>query len=270
MIGSGKTIRINRLFNNLSGNSIIVPIDHGVTLGPIDGVINIRETVYKLSNSGVNAIIIHGGLFSILNFPANNNVGYICHLSASTIYSRNPNYKVLVNTVENAVAIGADAISIQVNIGDESETEMLKDLGRIAADCNRWGMPLLAMMYVKLKNIEAKKKHRMIKHAVRIGAELGANIIKTVYTGDTESFSEIVHSCPVPVLIAGGEKLMDREIFKMISEAMSVGAKGVCIGRNIFQHETPGKFIQAASEIINHNLTAEKAFEMIAKDAINN
>ncbi len=117
--------------------------------------------------------------------------------------------------------MGADAVSMHVNIGAESEAKMLQDLGMVAVECMEWGMPLLAMMYPRGKNIATSNDLEQVKLAARVAAELGADIVKTVYTGDPESFREVTRGCPVPVVVAGGSKTDDRTTLELIEGAMA-------------------------------------------------
>ncbi|GAF75206.1 unnamed protein product, partial [marine sediment metagenome] len=103
-----------------------------------------------------------------------------------------------------------------------------------------------------------------VKHAARAGAELGADIVKVVYTGSIDSFAEVVRGCPVPVIIAGGEKMgSDKEIFEMVSDALKAGAAGVSIGRNAFQHKNPDKMVRALSRMVHENVDIEEALSVL-------
>ena len=115
---------------------------------------------------------------------------------------------------------------------------MIADFGRVARDCRRLGMPLLAMCYPRGKNVKSQYDIEVVRHCARLAAELGADVVKTNYTGTVESFKEVVKGTPIPVVIAGGPKMdNDNALVTMIHEAMQAGAKGVSIGRNVFQHE---------------------------------
>jgi DhnA family fructose-bisphosphate aldolase class Ia len=166
-----------------------------------------------------------------------------------------------VTTVEEAVALGADAISIHLNIGADDTPKMLDDAGHISRECKRFGMPLLMMMYPRGKKVSDEKNVEVVKTAARIGAELGADIVKTNYTGDKESFRQVVEGCPAPVVIAGGSKGTDKEVLQMIQDAIEAGAAGVAMGRNSFQHENPAKFLKAVSLVIHENLSPEEAMK---------
>lgn len=263
MVTTGKAIRIERITNRTTGKTVIVPMDHGVTVGPIDGLIDMGKAVNMVAEGGANAVIGHIGLPKFGHRHSGKDIGLILHLSASTALSPTPNKKVLVNTVENAIRMGADGISIHINIGDEYESDMLRDFGKVALDCAYWGLPLIAMMYPRGPKITNEKDLEAVKLAARVGAELGADYIKTNYTGDPESFSKVVEGCPAPVLIAGGSKLNDEELFTMIEGAMQAGAMGLSIGRNAFQHENPALFVKAASSIVHENKSAKEALEML-------
>jgi fructose-bisphosphate aldolase, class I len=266
MLNIGKAIRLERISDRKTGKTVIVPMDHGVTVGPIDGLIDMSKTVNQAAEGGANAVIGHIGLPRYGHRHSGKDIGLILHLSASTSLSPKPNKKVLINTVENALRMGADGVSIHINIGDENESEMLRDFGNIAVECSYWGMPLIAMMYPRGPKITDEKDLEAVKLSARVGAELGADYVKTNYTGDPDSFYKVVEGCPAPVLIAGGSKMTDEELFIMIEGAMQAGAKGLSIGRNAFQHKDPAMFITAACKMVHENITAKEALEMI-KDA---
>ncbi len=248
----GKKIRLERIINRNTGRTIIVPMDHGVTVGPIDGIENISETVDCVSNSGANAILLHKGLVESGHRNSGKDIGLIVHLSASTSLAVDCNAKTLVCSVEEAVRLGADAVSIHINIGANTESDMLSSMGLVSRACRDWGMPLLAMMYTRGPKIENQYDVSVVKHAARVGAELGADIVKVNYTGTPESFAEVVRGCPVPVVIAGGEKMeTDEEILEMVKGAVQAGGAGVSIGRNIFQHRCPTEIMESISAIVH-------------------
>lgn len=255
----GKEIRMQRIMNRNTGKTVIIPMDHGVTVGPIKGLEDMRDTINKVADGGANAILLHKGIVSTGHRSGGKDVGLIIHLSASTSVAPDPNHKVIVCSVEEAVKLGADAVSIHVNIGADDEAEMLKDMGRIARDCNEWGMPLLAMMYPRGKKIKNEKDVEVVKLAARVGAELGADIVKTNYTGSVKSFKEVVDGCPVPVIIAGGSKGNEEDCLKMIEDALKAGAAGVAMGRNSFQHKNPTKFVKAVCAVVHNRKSSKEA-----------
>ena len=259
----GKDIRLERIMNRNTKKTIIVPMDHGVSNGPIAGLIDMAQAVNLVAEGGANAVIGHVGLALYGHRQGGKDVGLILHLSASTSIGPDPNNKVLVNSVTNALKMGADAVSIHVNIGADSEARMLQDLGNVAVECMEWGMPLLAMMYPRGKKITHENDVDQVKLAARVAAELGADIVKTVYTGDPESFREVTRGCPVPVVVAGGSKTDDRTTLELIEGAMAGGAAGISIGRNAFQHRTPARFVRAAACIVHADKSVEKALKIL-------
>jgi len=149
------------------------------------------------------------------------------------------------------VRIGADAVSVHVNLGGQYENEMMEQMGAISSQCMEFGMPLLAMMYPRGENIKDQFDIDAIKKCARVGAELGADIVKTNYTGDIESFSEVVKGCGVPVVIAGGAKMdSEQALLDVVRDAMKAGAAGVSIGRNVFQHEDIAGITKKIADIV--------------------
>ena len=255
----GKSVRMERIFNRNTGNAIIIPMDHGVGAGPISGLTNLQDAVNKVAEGGANAVLGHMGLAKHGHRGYGHDVGLIIHLSASTSLALDPNHKVLVTTVEEAIKVGADAVSVHVNIGAEDEFEMLQGLGYVAGKCDEWGIPLLAMMYPRGKKVSSEYDVDVVKHAARIGAELGADIVKTNYTGSPETFKEVIEGCPVPVIIAGGPKMgSEKELLEMIEGSLKSGGRGVAIGRNVFQAEDPTGLVQRIAKIVHEGMTAEE------------
>ncbi len=260
----GKMIRLERILNRETNRTVIVPMDHGVTVGPIDGLIDMKTAVNNVAMGGANAIVIHKGLVTTGHRRRGRDVGLIVHLSASTSLSPFPNAKTLVCTVEEAIKLGADAVSIHINIGDGTEREMLMDFGLVAREARDWGMPLLAMIYPRGEKIKDEYEPKVLKHAARLGAEIGADIVKVSYTGAVETFREVVEGCPVPVVIAGGPKMSsDREILEMVRGAIEAGGAGVSIGRNVFQHRNPTRMVGAISMLVHENSTVDEALAFL-------
>ena len=259
----GTSIRMERIVNRNTGNAVIIPMDHGVTVGPIKGIRSVRDIADAVASGGADAAVVHKGAAIFGHRGYGRDLGLIIHLSASTNLGPDPNNKVLVATVEEALKIGADAVSIQVNVGAEDEGHMLHTLGEISRSCQEWGMPLLAMMYPRGKKIKNEYAPEVVAHAARVGAELGADIVKTSYTGDPDSFGRVVESCPVPVVIAGGPKVeTELDLLKMIYNAMGAGARGVAIGRNVFQAEDPKLMTRRICSVVHDGYKAEEAAQI--------
>ncbi len=260
----GKQIRLERIMNRDTGRGVIVPMDHGISAGPIPGIIDMKTTIGKIAAGGADSIVIHKGIVKDGHRGQGSDIGMIMHLSASTDLSPDPNSKVLVCTVEEAIQLGADAISIHVNLGAEDEKEMLKDFGNISRQCVHWGMPLLAMVYTRGKKIKSESDVVVVKHAARLASELGADLVKVKYTGSKETFAQVVEGCSIPVFIAGGEKAKnDTDVLTNIKDSIDAGGAGVSIGRNVFQHENPTNMVKAIASIIHGNKTVDEAVKIL-------
>ncbi|TFF93250.1 MAG: fructose-bisphosphate aldolase, partial [Promethearchaeota archaeon] len=258
----GKKIRIERIMNRETGRTIIIPMDHGLTAGPIKGIEdNLGEMVNKIALGGANAVLGHIGIPLYAHRGYGPDIGLILHLSGSTSLSPESNYKVLVNTVLEAVKLGADGVSLHINIGTKSDPEMLEALGSVSRECRDLGVPLLAMMYPRGENIEDEHDVEAVKIAARVAAELGADIVKTNWTGDPDSFKEVVRGCMAPVIIAGGEKAGIRGILETTKESIEVGGSGVAFGRNVFQAEDPTKVVKALYLIVHNNYDVNEAMQ---------
>lgn len=260
----GKKIRLERIIDRNSRRTVIIPMDHGVTVGPIAGLEDMRTTIGKVVAGGANAILMHKGIVRAGHRGAGKDVGLIIHLSGGTSLSPDPNAKELVCTVQEAIKLGADAVSVHINLGAETDKEMLHQLGYVSSECLQWQIPLVAMMYTRGPKIKDEFDVKNVKHAARVGAELGADIVKVPYTGTVKSFTEVVRGCPVPVVIAGGPKMdSDEDIFKMVEGALEAGAAGLSIGRNAFQHKTPDKIVKALSKMVHEGASVEQAVETL-------
>jgi fructose-bisphosphate aldolase/2-amino-3,7-dideoxy-D-threo-hept-6-ulosonate synthase len=260
----GKKIRLERIINRHTGRTVIAPMDHGVSNGPMKGIIDIDKTVESISQGGADTILMHKGIVEQGHRGYGKDIGLIVHLSASTSLAPNPNNKVIVTSVEKAIQLGADAVSVHVNLGSETESEMLQELGEISETCSYWGIPLLAMMYPRGQKVENEHDVELVKHAARVGSELGVDIVKTNYTGDPDSFKEVVEGALVPVVIAGGPKVdTDEELLQMVKDSIEVGGAGVAFGRNLFQAENPGKITKAISEVVHNDLEVNEALKFL-------
>ena len=248
----GKAIRLERIIDRKSKRTVIVPMDHGVTVGPIPGLGDMRHTINEVVEGGANAIIVHKGIVGAGHRGSGMDVGLIIHLSGSTALGPDPNAKMPVCVVEEAIRLGCDAVSVHVNVGAATEAAMLGHLADVARSCADWAIPLVAMMYARGQKVDDEYGVQYVKHAARVGAELGADVVKCNYTGDPDSFREVVAGCPVPVVIAGGPKAdTDEEVLRMVHGALEAGAAGVSIGRNAFQHDSPRHIVRAIGMMVH-------------------
>lgn len=261
-MNQGKTRRLKRIFR-LDNRTVVVPMDHGVSIGPVKGIENMKETVNRLLKGGADAFVLHKGIAKHVDVG---NAGLIVHLSAVSNLTPNCLNKIQVCTVQEAVRLGADAVSVHINVGAPDECAMLTTLGRVADECDIYGVPLLAMVYPRGPKISNEHDAVAVAHAARLGAELGADIIKTNYTGNIDTFKQVIESCPVPVIIAGGPKIeTTQQILQMVSDSMKAGAAGISIGRNVFQHDDQTLIVRSLIALVHEGATVEKAVKFLGE-----
>ncbi|SCL17987.1 fructose-bisphosphate aldolase, class I [Micromonospora inyonensis] len=240
MVVNGRERRLQRLLPTRSGRTVLLPIDQPVTLGPIRGLTDIDQALPVLLEGAPTAVIAHRGVIRRVPVELSERIGLVMHLSVGTSLSGRGHVKVPSSTVVEAVRLGADAVSVQVTFGAPEELTMLTELARVVDACAEWGMPVLAMTYVH--GVDPTAEPAKVAHAARVAAELGSDIVKVPWTGTPDSFEEVVTGCFAPVVVAGGEQADQWEaVPSMVKDAMSVGAAGTCVGRNIFQHHDPGQ-----------------------------
>jgi len=245
----GKEIRLRRLFPDPKRRLFSVPLDHPVSMGPIDGLEALAPLATELQEAGADLLIVTKGAVRELLPVLSPRTLVGVHVSASTSLGTTSNLKVLVGTAEEAVSLGADLLSIQVNFGVPEEPDMLRDLGVAADQCRQLGLPLLCMAYVKKANGGTPDE---LRHAARAAADTGADIVKTSYPGSRGEFAALCRTTPVPVLIGGGLRLDDEEQFlQIVRESLAAGGAGICIGRNLFQRRPVAPLARRIADLLH-------------------
>jgi len=245
----GRTIRLKRLFPTPGRKLFSVPLDHPVSMGPIDGLEEIAPLAEELQAAGADLLIVTKGAVRAIAPVLAPTTQLGIHVSASTSLGTTSNRKVLVGTAEEAVGLGADLLSVQVNFGVPEEPDMLRDLGIAVDQCRRLGLPLLCMAYVKKPGSVSPDE---LRHAARAAADTGADIVKTSYPGSAEEFAKLCRTTPVPVLIGGGVRMDDPDAFlAIVRESVRVGGAGICIGRNLFQRPPVGPIARRVASLLH-------------------
>jgi predicted phospho-2-dehydro-3-deoxyheptonate aldolase len=260
----GKKVRMERVMDRNTRKTVMVPLIHGVGMGPIEGIKDIMNTVDTVALGGANAVILHKGIVAAGHRQSGKDIGLILHLTATT----EKREQTLVTDVEEALKMGADAVSVRIDVGGSNESAMLTLLGEVSRDASRWGVPLYALMDPgSVKDKEKQTKNLM--RAARIGAEMGADLVRVPYSGSSETFKEVVAVCPVPLVAIGGEKkAREKDFLQMVHEVMGAGALGVSAGRNIFQYKKPGNMIKAISQIVQRGYSVSSAMEALKEEPI--
>ena len=246
------------------GRGVWIPIDHGVSDYPVQGLEDTESTIKSLISAGVDAIIAHKGVVGHYHkLCENTKTSMIVHLSASTRHggSESSN-KVLVGSVDEVRKRGGSGVSCQVNMGSEKEPEMMERMGEISRQAVLEGLPMFGMVYARGPNLNIMEGDltKGNAHAVRLAFELGCDAAKTVWTGDKESFTEIANAVPIPILVAGGPSTGDsRAILTMIRDALDSGASGVCMGRQIFGHPQIESIAKAIVMLVHQDASVDEA-----------
>ncbi len=235
-------------------------MDHGITLGPVTGLVDIESTIDGITRGGADAVLTHKGPRRAVH-PNKNGTGYIVHVNGSTDIGPDENDKRLTGTVEDALRAGADAVSFHINVGSQYEPEQIEALSELTTEASQYGLPVLAMAYARGPDIDSENEdyYEFRGHAVRLAEELGADIVNTGYTGSAETFQHVVESTSLPVVIAGGSTGTDEDTVRMVRGTMDAGASGVSMGRSIFQHDEPEKIARAVSAVVHDDATTEEA-----------
>jgi predicted phospho-2-dehydro-3-deoxyheptonate aldolase len=251
---------MRRIFRD-DGRTVIVPMDHAVAVGPIEGLMDVASTMAELARAQADSVLVHVGVARAVD---THGMGLIIHLTGSTRLNEEPNWKAQVSSVKDAIRVGADAVSVQINVGSLHEQKMLEAFSGIADDCNEYGVPLLAMVYPRGPAIKNEHGDDVVSHAVRLGYEIGADFIQTNYTGSQEGFKRALQGVRVPVVVVGGPKTESiPDLLEMVFAAMGAGASGVSIGRNVFQHQRPYAMVKALGAIVHEAVDGRKAMQIL-------
>jgi DhnA family fructose-bisphosphate aldolase class Ia len=254
---TGTRIRLSRIFDADSNRALVVPMDHSVTIGPLGGADHADRTAALLAAAGADAVVVHKGRARAINPIRFANMALIVHLSAGTDISIDRTSKVLVGSVEDCVRLGADAVSVHVNVGSPTEAKQLTDLGAVASECETLGVPLLAMMYARGPEVGSRTEIvDTLCHLGAIATDLGATIVKLDYAGSAAAMNHVVDSCPLPILVAGGPTIgSDDAAVAFAAEVSDTRVAGLSFGRLIFDADNPHR---VASEMA-HNLHRARA-----------
>jgi 2-amino-4,5-dihydroxy-6-oxo-7-(phosphooxy)heptanoate synthase len=263
----GGRIRLQHLYRHDPSSLFVVPLDHPVTSGPItrDGQLN--RLVGQLAGNGVDAVVLHKGALRHVDVRWFRSLSLIVHLSASTCRAPDPDAKYLVSSVAEALRLGAHAVSVHVNVGSETEGRQIGDLGAVAEACDRWGVPLLAMLYPRGPRVADGRLPHLVAHAAAIAADLGADLVKSALPKTASGIAEVTASCPVPVLAAGGSSAPGADAaLRHLADAMRAGAGGIAAGRLVFTATDPAAMARRVAALV-HDRTAASATNSVLEGA---
>ncbi|MBI5472631.1 MAG: fructose-bisphosphate aldolase [Ignavibacteriae bacterium] len=271
---SGKQIRLHRIWKH--ERAVIIPFDHAAYSGPSEGIEDLRRLTERIATTEADAILVNPGALELIA-PVLGGLGVILRLDGGfTKFAAAPTDYRTMCPVENALTLGADAGIVFTFVGTPHETESLERLGRTAADAGRLGLPLIAeILPPSLLNnhfgssmFPTPKADNVFEETLavaRIGAEAGADVIKTRYTGNVEQFREIVRQCGVRVLVAGGPNLngTDEQLLQLAFDCVQSGAAGIIFGRNVWQHPKMEQLIAAFCAIVHDEESVQNALKLL-------
>jgi len=251
----GMQNRLARIFRPESGRTVMLAVDHGYFQGPTSGLERVDVNIVPLAPYADALMLTRGILRTVV--PSAYGKGVVLRASGGPSVLKELSNEQLAMDIEDALRLNAAAMAVQVFIGGEFETQSIHNLTRLVDMGNRHGMPVLGVTAV---GKSMTRDARYFRLACRIAAELGAHFVKTYYV--EEDFETVTASCPVPIVMAGGKKLPELDALTMAYKAVSEGASGVDMGRNIFQSEAPFAMIQAVSKVVHELMKPEQAHEL--------
>lgn len=250
----GMKDRLSRIFNPKTGRAVMLAFDHGFIMGPTSGLERIDLNIVPLVQYA-DCIMCTRGILQT-SIPANINKPVCLRSDAGSTILTELNRNVLID-IEDAIRYNASAMAVMFSAGDgEQEAITAANLVEAVDMGNRYGIPVMGVTAV---GKQMARDSRYFALASRVCAENGASIVKTYYC---DGFKKVAAACPVPVVIAGGKKLPEKEALELCYNAVNDGAAGVDMGRNVFQSENPAAMIQAVHAVVHEGLTPEQGFEM--------
>lgn len=250
----GMQNRLSRIFRKESGRTVMLAIDHGYFQGPTTGLERVDVNIVPLLPFTDALMLTRGVLRTTI--PASYPRGIVLRASGGPSILKELSNEQLAVDIEDAIRLGVSALAVQVYIGGEFETQSVHNMTRLVDLGNRYGIPVLGVTAVG-KNLV--RDARYLGLACRICAELGAHVVKTYFC--PEGFETVTASCPVPIIMAGGKKLPELDALTMAHRAISQGAAGVDMGRNIFQSDHPIAMLKAVGRVVHEQLSPADAYE---------
>jgi len=264
MITLGKVVHAKRLQNPVSGRIFTVAIDHAPSYGVLGGLENIRLVIDRVASGTPDAMVMMKGIAERCFSPYAGRIALI--LKCSTLSPFHPEHDVWVSRVEEALRLGADAVAMALTVGSPQQPYLLSNLAALVREAEMVGLPVIVHSYPNGELVPPSKRYSVaqVGYATRLAVELGVDIVKTFYTGSTESFAQVVEmAAPTQVVAAGGPRLeTEVDVFQMAYDVIQAGAAGITFGRNIWQSNNPQRMVEILGQIVHHGITPEAALNM--------
>ncbi len=245
--------RLSKIFSPKTGRTVMLAVDHGYFQGPTTGLRDMKNIIPLVPQA--DCLFVTRGILRTSIDPATKTSICLRVSGGPSILGELSNEDI-TTSMEEALRLNASGVGMSIFVGAKNEDRTISNLGRLINEAQRYGMPVLAITAV---GKEMARDARYLGLACRMAAEIGANIVKTYYC---EDFHKVAEGCPVPIVIAGGKKLPEMEALQMTEDAIRAGARGVDMGRNIFQSDSPAGMIKAVRAIVHKGATAREAFDL--------
>jgi putative autoinducer-2 (AI-2) aldolase len=253
----GMKNRLSNIIKPKSGKTVMLAVDHGYFQGPTTGLRDLKKTVAPLI-SYADCLFITRGMVRTSIDPGSH-VAICLRVSGGPSILGDLSNEDITTSMEEAIRLNASGVGMSIFVGAANENRTIANLGRLVNEAERYGMPVLAVTAV---GKEMGRDARFLGLACRMAAEIGAHFVKTYYC---EDFYKVVEGCPVPIVMAGGKKIAERDALQMTFNAIAEGASGVDMGRNIFQSDNPVGMMKAIRAIVHKGASVDEAFEIYAK-----
>jgi putative autoinducer-2 (AI-2) aldolase len=253
--------RLSQIIKPATGRTVMLAVDHGYFLGPTTKLENARQTIAPLVHYADSLMLTRGILRTSVDASAN--VPIVLRVSGGTSILGKLSNEIITTSIKDAIRLNAVGVALSIFVGSEHEKETLSNLCTLVNEAEEYGIPVLAVTAV---GKEMARDARYLSLCCRIAAELGAHMVKTYYC---ENFEEVVSGCPVPIVVAGGKKIEEKEALQLTYDSIKHGAFGVDMGRNIWQSDYPVAMIQAVREIVHKNTSAQEAYKLFKKLSAN-
>jgi putative autoinducer-2 (AI-2) aldolase len=250
----GMANRLARIIKPKDGRAVMLAVDHGYFLGPTSGLEEPRKTIEPLLPHADSIMLTRGILRTSVDPRADKPV--VLRVSGGTSILKELSNEEITVSIDDAVRLNVSAMALSIFVGSEFEKETLVSLAKLVDEGEKYGIPVLAVTAV---GKDMARDARYLGLSCRIAAELGAHFVKTYYCDD---FEQLIESCPIPVIIAGGKKTPELEALELTYNAITRGAVGVDMGRNIFQSDCPVGMIQAVRAIVHENVSVKEAYKI--------
>ncbi len=247
--------RLAKIIKPVDGKAVMLAVDHGYFLGPTERLESPKNAIRPLLKYCDSLMLTRGVLRTSVdaNFP----VSVVLRVSGGTsIIGEDLSNEKIITSLKDAIRLNVSALAMSIFVGGKYEHQTIVNLGKLVNEAEEYGIPVLAVTAVGKDMV---RDSRYFSLACRIAAEQGAHIVKTYYC---ENFEEVVNSCPVPIIIAGGKKIPERDALELTYNAITAGAVGVDMGRNIWQSDYPVPMIKSVRSIVHGHATVDLAYDM--------